>query len=205
MALYPEYFSPTGTTYSETEIKKSKFITAICGVTSKKEAELFFQKRRDQHPGASHNCFAYIIGNPKNPDDIGISDAGEPFGTAGKPMLNVLQHSKIGNVAVMVTRFFGGVKLGTGGLVRAYSNAVKKAVEQSSLHKIVQSKRMNVSFPYQFENTVRHILTAFELTIVDTTYSDEVSLEIEIPEVALASFLNRINDVTKGGVIFNEM
>lgn len=198
MTSHPEYYIPSETVSTETEIKKSKFIATITTVTSKEETVAFLQKIRDQYTGANHNCFAYIVGDPKSPVDIGLSDDGEPSGTAGKPMLSVLQHNNIGNVAVMVTRFFGGTKLGTGGLVRAYSAAVKMAVEKVSLDEFIQLSRMQVSIPFQFESNVRHLLKTLNLTVIDSKYSEDVLIEIDVPETILDSFRKKVNDITKG-------
>jgi uncharacterized YigZ family protein len=203
MACHPEYHIPAEAVSTETEIKKSKFITTITAVTSKEEIYPFFQKIREQYTGANHNCFAYIVGNPKSPVDIGFSDDGEPSGTAGKPMLSVLQHNNIGNAAVMVTRFFGGTKLGTGGLVRAYSAAVKMAVEKISLHDFVASRRLQVSIPFQFESTVRHLLATLHLTVIDSKYSEDVLIELDVPEGIVDSFRKKVNDITKGGARFD--
>jgi len=202
MTCHPEYYIPAETVSTVTEIKKSKFITTITAATSKEETFSFFQKIRDKYAGANHNCFAFIVGNPKSPVDIGFSDDGEPSGTAGKPMLGVLQHNNIGNAAVIVTRFFGGTKLGTGGLVRAYSAAVKMAIEKISLDDFIESSRLQVFIPFQFESNVRHLLTTLDLTVLNSKYSEDVLIEIDVPERILDSLRKKINALTKGGARF---
>lgn len=202
MTSHPEYYIPSETVLTETEVKKSKFIATITTVTSKEETISFFQKIRDQYSGANHNCFAYIISNPKSSIDIGCSDDGEPSGTAGKPMLGVLQHNNIGNVAVMVTRFFGGTKLGTGGLVRAYSAAVKMAVEKVSLNEFIQSSCMQIYIPFEFESNVRHLLATLNLTVIDSKYTEDVLIKIDVPERILDSVQKKVNDITKGAARF---
>lgn len=117
-------------------------------------------------------------------------------------MLGVLQHNNIANVAVIVTRFFGGTKLGTGGLVRAYSTAVKMAVEKISLHEFIQSSCIQVSIPFQFESNVRHLLETLNLTVIDSKYSEDVLIEIDVPESLLDSFQKKVNDITKGAARF---
>lgn len=198
MTSHPEYYIPSETVSTETEVKKSKFIATITTVTSKEEALSFFQKIRGQYTGANHNCFAYIVGDPKSSVELGFNDDGEPSGTAGKPMLGVLQHNNIGNVAVMVTRFFGGTKLGTGGLVRAYSAAVKMAIAKVSLNEFVQSSCMQVSIPFEFESTVRHLLAILNLTVIESKHSEDVSIKVDVPESILDSFQKKVNDITKG-------
>ena len=204
MTSHPEFYILSGTASTETEIKKSKFIATITVATSKKETVSFFQKIRDLYPGANHNCYAYIIGSPKSPEDIGFSDDGEPSGTAGKPILSVLQHNNIGNVAIIVTRFFGGTKLGTGRLVRAYSAVVKSAVEAGTLNGFVQSRRIQIFFPFQFENNVRHILATHNLAVIDSAYSEDVMMELDVPESLLSNFQDQLKDITKGLVRFDQ-
>lgn len=202
MISHPEYYIPSETVSVETEVKKSKFIATIATVTSKEETVSFFHTMRDQYAGANHNCFAYIVGDPISPVDVGFSDDGEPSGTAGKPMLGVLQHNNIGNVAVIVSRFFGGTKLGTGGLVRAYSAATKMAVEKVSLQEFIQSSCIQVAIPFQFESNVRHLLATLNLTVIDSKYSEEVLIEIDVPESILDSFQKKVSDITKGAARF---
>jgi uncharacterized YigZ family protein len=200
MGNNPEYYTPLQTISVEAEVKKSKFIATITHVTSKEEFLSFSQNIKAQYPNANHNCFAYIIGDPQSPEHIGSSDDGEPAGTAGKPLLTVLQQNNLGNVVVMVTRFFGGIKLGTGGLVRAYSTAAKEAVERVSVKKIVQTKHLQASFPFQFESGIRHLLATMEIPIIDSNYSEDVSLEMEVPMNCLDDLRSRLNDTTKGKI-----
>ncbi|MEH6457607.1 MAG: YigZ family protein, partial [Cocleimonas sp.] len=108
----------------ETIIKRSRFITTIAHASSADEANAFIASIKKEFPDASHNCWAYVAGPAADSAKIGMSDDGEPHGTAGKPMLNVLLHSDIGEIVAVVTRYFGGTKLGPGGLVKAYSGSV---------------------------------------------------------------------------------
>lgn len=200
MTNHTEYYTPSETISVEVEAKKSKFISTITSITSKEEFLSVSQKTKAKYPNANHNCFAYIIGDPKSPEDIRSSDDGEPPGTAGMPILKVLQHNNLGNVVVIVTRFFGGVKLGTGGLVRAYSSVAKKAVESVSVNKVVALKRQHVSFPFQFESAVRHLFLIMEIHIIDSKYAEDVSIEIEAPVNSLDNLRHQLIDITKGNV-----
>src|SRR5215218_4549293 len=110
------------------EIDRSRFITTIAPAPTVEAAEAFIRSMRDEFPDATHNCWAYVVGPPGSTSRVGMSDAGEPHGTAGRPMLTVLLHGGLGDVAAVVTRYFGGVKLGTGGLVRAYGGALQHAL-----------------------------------------------------------------------------
>ncbi len=200
MKKYPEYNTPAETISVETEAKKSKFIATISSVSTKEEFLSFFQKIQSQYPNANHNCFAYIIGNPESPKYLGSSDAGEPSGTAGKPIMTVLKHNNMGNVVLFVTRFFGGIKLGTGGLVRAYSTAAKTAVDTATVKKIIQSQRLQLFFPFQFESGVRHILSGMEIYIIDSKYFEEVKIEIDVSLNTIDELRKRLKDTTKGKI-----
>ncbi len=198
MKTYPEYNTPVETISVETEVKKSKFISTISSVSSKEEFISFSKKIQSQYPNANHNCFAYIVGDPESPKYLGLSDAGEPSGTAGKPIMTILQHNNMGNVVLFVTRFFGGIKLGTGGLVRAYSTAAQKAVEKVIVKKKVQSKRLQVCFPFPFESGVRHLFSVMGIHVIESRYSEKVIIKIDVPLHSLDDLQNRLNDVTKG-------
>lgn len=197
-----EYFVPVGAIGAETEEKKSRFLTTISNISSKEEAVLFFQQVRLTYPTANHNCTVFIVGNPKCALDQGWDDDGEPSGTAGKPMLNVLQHNNIGNVALVVTRYFGGTKLGTGGLVRAYSAAVKAVLEVVTLEEYCSTTSVEISFHYQFETAIRNMIKEFAGTLRNAKYSTLVTLEIELAEQKSQDFYIRVLNQTKGSATF---
>jgi Uncharacterized protein family UPF0029 len=112
----------------EQVIDRSRFICTVARVQSSEEAQAFIKTMNAEFPDATHNCWAYVVGAPGSTDRVGMSDDGEPHGTAGRPMLTVLLHSGVGEIAAVVTRYYGGTKLGTGGLVKAYSGAVQEAL-----------------------------------------------------------------------------
>jgi len=178
----PSFLVPADTIVVEQELKKSRFIASAGRASNKAEAVSFIQAVRRTFPDASHHCWAYIAGEPNNTVEIGMSDDGEPQGTAGKPMLNVLQHKGIGEIVVVVTRYFGGVKLGAGGLVRAYSNAVQAVMEELPLEEVVAVKDALLQFPYAHESTMRRLLENHGISIVDTDYQDNVIMHIKVPE-----------------------
>ena len=126
---HDEYDVPADEYIAEITIQKSRFISTIKRVQSLDEMRSFYEKIQKAHPKANHNCWAAVSGAPTDSGGYGCSDDGEPSGTAGKPILKVLQYSGLGQVGLIVTRYFGGIKLGTGGLVRAYTEAAQAAVE----------------------------------------------------------------------------
>lgn len=192
------YYTPaTVVTHCSVE-KKSKFITNVVEVKSKDEAVAHLRAIADREVGASHNCFAYIIGNPSSPEDISCSDDGELSGTAGKPLLNILLHGKIGNVLVVVTRYFGGIKLGSGGLVRAYSHGLKMALQEIVLQDYVERVKLRAGFHYQFEGVMRQVCKENDVVIVDTKYEEDVRFFLEVAEKNVETFIAQLQEVTSG-------
>lgn len=183
---------------SECEIaeKKSRFIASICPVTSEEEADNFIEKIKKKHWNASHNCYAYTLG--ENHELTRCSDDGEPSGTAGKPMLDVLLGEDIHDVAAVVTRYFGGTLLGTGGLIRAYQASVKKGLTQAVIiHKILGNKLL-IKTNYNEIGSLQYIVSQMELNILSTDYSDVVDTVLLVPDDKLAAFTKRWTNVTNG-------
>lgn len=203
MVSHSDYFVPGSSEKVELYEKKSRFITALAPAKSRREALRFIHEIRLSHPGANHNCPAFIISSPFSPADIHSSDDGEPTGTAGKPMLNVLQHNRIGNVVVVVTRYFGGIKLGTGGLVRAYSKAVKMVLEQTDLVVFVPTIKSCVSIDYQFETNLRNLIQSISATIANVQYTEHVMFEILVPENWHEYFIEKVAEISGGSAVVN--
>lgn len=192
------YFTPRFSVTTTTIEKKSRFVTNLMEVSSKDQVVFHLQTIVAEQVGANHNCSAYIIGNPHSSTEIHCSDDGEPSGTAGKPMLNILLHEKVGNVLVVVTRYFGGVKLGTGGLVRAYSNGVKTALKATELQQYAERCNFKVRFEYPFESAIRRKIAELEGVVEDSHYAEDVCLEIVILEKRLETFTSDFLDITAG-------
>ena len=131
-----------------------------------------------------------------------MSDDGEPQGTAGKPMLSILQHRKIGEIVVVVTRYFGGIKLGTGGLVRAYSNSVQMALQKLPLAEFVTLTTAQITLPFPFENRIRRLLEKMKVTITDVKYKDQVVLFVKFPENMGMELEQQIRNQTQGQAQF---
>ena len=166
----------------ELEIKKSRFIAWADKVDDRAEAMAFLAKAREAYPDARHHCWAYQVGNPRSPSNAGMSDDGEPSGTAGKPILNVLQHKGIGDVMVIVIRYFGGVKLGAGGLVRAYSGACEKVMSQLPVVQAVVEVESTVDVDLADEQLVRHWLSQHDGRVVAVEYSQSVQMTVAIEQ-----------------------
>jgi uncharacterized YigZ family protein len=167
---------------AELVVKKSRFIARCVSIASRDEAMAAVEKARQDYPDARHHCWAYLLGDPADAANAGASDDGEPSGTAGKPILNVISHSQFGDVVVIVVRYFGGIKLGAGGLVRAYSAAAVQVLEQARAVPVRDTIELDLCCPFAEEQSVRHWLDQHEGKVVSVQYSDTVDLRCEIDE-----------------------
>ncbi len=189
-----EYLVPTG--YGEDEFieKKSRFIGRVWPVETEQEALDRIQEMKKQHYDATHNCWAYIIKDGA----VRFSDDGEPGGTAGMPMMQVLQREGLSNIVCVVTRYFGGILLGAGGLVRAYTKGAKIAVDAAGKSMKRVWTVLYVPCPYNFYERVKLEVAAFGGIIRDTQFTAEVELEILVPQAQGVPFLERLIDMSAG-------
>jgi len=191
-----EYLVPTGFGEDEFTEKKSRFIGRIWPAESEEEALERVRQMEKECAGAAHNCWAYIIKN----GPTRFSDNGEPGGTAGLPMTLVLQKEQLFNVVCVVTRYFGGILLGSGGLVRAYTKAAKIAVNAAGKSMKRVWTVLYLPCPYTYYERVKLEVAAFGGIIRDTQFGAEVELEILVAEADAQPFLDRITDMTAGTV-----
>lgn len=159
-------------------IQKSKFICKLIPVSNIEELKTHLQNIKIEYPNATHYCYAYILGNEKR-----CSDDGEPNGTAGMPMLHVLEKQELQHILAVVIRYFGGIKLGAGGLVRAYSNSITEAVNQCAIIELVPGKLISCTFPYQYEKQIQYLLQ--DTNISGKSYQEEITYTIEISDSLL--------------------
>lgn len=181
-------------TNNEIVIKKSRFITHIKRTVSEEEAKDFIDEIKKEHKAANHNCSAYIIG--KSALIQKADDDGEPQGTAGVPILEVLKKEELYNVTVVVTRYFGGIKLGGGGLIRAYSQSASAAVEAAGKVIEVPVVPLTVSLDYTFTSKFEHFLGNTEASIVSTDYTDKVTYLIHVKEKGADDIVNTLKEIT---------
>lgn len=191
-----EYLVPTG--YGEDEFveKKSRFIGRVWPVETEEEALARIAEMKKQHYDATHNCWAYVLRSGA----MRFSDDGEPGGTAGNPMMMVLQKENLYNVCCVVTRYFGGTLLGAGGLVRAYTKGAKLAVDAAGKSMKRVWSVLYIPCPYTFYERVKLEVEAFEGVIRDTQFAAEVELEILVAQPKAQDFLDKILDMTSGTV-----
>ena len=191
-----EYLVPSGFGEDEFIEKKSRFIGRVWLVESEEEALQRIQQMKRQHYDATHNCWAYIIRDGA----VRFSDGGEPGGTAGMPMLQVLQREGLYNVVCVVTRYFGGILLGAGGLVRAYTKGAKIAVDAAGKSMKRVWTALYVPCPYTYYERVKLEVSAFGGIVRKTDFGAEVELELLFPENQAQPFLDALTDLTAGSV-----
>jgi uncharacterized YigZ family protein len=182
----------------EDTIKRSRFIVTLGQVASPVEAHAFVDTIRNEFPDATHNCWAYLAGAAGDTAYVGMSDDGEPHGTAGRPMLNVLLHSGVGQVATVVTRYFGGIKLGTGGLVRAYAGMVQLGLESLELREKITPVNLEVVLDYSYITLFKRMLSEFEVTIVTEDYGTDACFHISLPQENRQAFEEALQEMTSG-------
>ncbi len=181
-------------------VTKSRFIGNLVSVSSAAEAEEFITSVRKKYNDARHNCWAYIVMD----GDMIInkcSDDGEPSGTAGRPILSIMEGSGLVNAVCTVTRYFGGVLLGTGGLVRAYSDAASQALDAADVSPIKKGRYITFVCDYPDEGGIRRLLESEDFNITDSGYTDKVTITVLGPEEKADCLMNRITDMTGGRVI----
>ena len=171
----------------EQTIKRSRFIASVGHTPGVEEAKAFIEQIKAEFEDARHNCWAYCAGAAGSTDRIGASDDGEPHGTAGRPMLTAVTHSGIGEVTVVVTRYFGGILLGTGGLVKAYQSSVKMALEGVPTRVRTKTKRIKFSVEHRFVNQVLRKI--------------EADFDVEIPEDLAETFAKELEELTRGALL----
>ncbi len=183
--------------------KKSRFIAETAIVRSEEEASAFLEARRKKYWDARHHCSAYIIG--KERPLTHSSDDGEPSGTAGRPILDVIKGFDVSDVSVVVTRYFGGTLLGTGGLVRAYSAAAKAGLEASVIAKKVNGLLLSVTIGYDLIGKLQYIAAARGFTQADAEYGENVVLSYYIPANEAASFRKAVTEASSGKAQIEEI
>lgn len=188
---------PAGEKHIEITVVNSRFIASIAPAFSVEEARTFIARIKNEHPAASHHVPAFIIGHGASTIEH-CSDDGEPAGTAGRPALAVLKGSGLGDVVVVVTRYFGGTKLGTGGLVRAYTDAVKAVLEDLPLAEKITTHTVMVVMPYSFFERARILTKEHYGSILDEDFGAEVTLTIQFPAERFEPFQSALREVSQG-------
>ncbi|MEM7126127.1 MAG: YigZ family protein [Chloroflexota bacterium] len=195
------YQIPSHTHRVEEEIKRSRFITTIAHTPTVEDARNFIAQMNVEFADASHNCWAYVVGPPGSTAQIGMSDAGEPHGTAGKPMLTVLLHSGVGDICAVVTRYFGGTLLGKGGLVKAYSGGVQLALKSMSIMERVPSAELLIVIDYATVTPFQRMLPEYEAELLSEEFGVDATMKVKVPLEQKEPFIYTITDMTNGNAL----
>ena len=185
----------------EQTIKRSRFIASVGHTLGVEEAKAFIEQIKAEFEDARPNCWAYCAGAAGSTDRIGASDDGEPHGTAGRPMLTAVTHSGIGEVTVVVTRYFGGILLGTGGLVKAYQSSVKMALEAVPTRIRTKTKRIKFSVEHRFVNQVLRKIETANGRILEKNFDMDADFDVEIPEDLAETFAKELEELTRGALL----
>ena len=184
-------------------IQRSRFLVSLAHTPCQITAKAFIQRIQTTFPDATHNCWAFAAGPPGDTAQVGYSDDGEPHGTAGRPMLTVLLHGGVGEVTAVVTRYFGGIKLGTGGLVRAYQQLVKLGLETLPVREHRQLMAMELVIDYSHVTPILRLLPQFFATVTHEAFAADVTYVVTLPEDQGEAFARAVTECTAGAVLMH--
>jgi len=194
---YLFYRVPAGIATAQMIVRKSRFVATVGSAGTKQEAQDFIENVRNFHPAATHNCYAFLACAPGG-TDTGFGDDGEVSGTAGRPMLTLLEHSNIGEIVAVVSRYFGGVKLGSGGLLRAYTDSLRMALGELALKKHIPVQSGHLVFPYVRENLIRILFKKSGVIITNVEHGEDVRFDFSAPFNVAKSLEEKIASLTRG-------
>lgn len=188
----------------EEEVRRSRFITTLGHAPDSTTARAFIEAVRAEFADATHNCWAFAAGPPGDTAQVGYSDDGEPHGTAGRPMLTVLLHADMGELVAVTTRYFGGIKLGTGGLVRAYQSGVRQALELLPRVEKVPRSEVSVLLDYAHTSRLRRLLPAYQTELLSEAFDTDALWRLSVPDELRPALLLALQNATDGAVVFLE-
>ncbi|GAD00533.1 YigZ family protein [Agarivorans albus] len=195
-----DYFKPQQTVSCEELIKHSRFISLIIPVANRQQAQQQLVEIKQLHPQARHHCWAFVAGHPNDSQCLGFSDDGEPSGTAGKPMLAQLQGSGLGQILAVVVRYSGGIKLGTGGLVKAYGGGVQQALKLVESERVVACGECGLEFDYAYTAQVESMLERHQAVKLDTQFSSLAQMQVSLPLSEYAAFKQQLINLSSGQI-----
>ncbi|MGL5653411.1 YigZ family protein [Vibrio misgurnus] len=204
MKLDP-YHIPIASVQYEEEIKKSLFVTTLAHTPDSHSAKAFIEQIKQLHTGARHHCWAFVAGRPENSMLWGFSDDGEPSGTAGKPMLAQLTGSHIGEICAVVTRYYGGVLLGTGGLVKAYGGGVQQALKQLQTIEKKITTQLSLTLDYPMIPLMQALLMEFSAQQIAGDYGQQVHWVVELEVLQVAAFCQAVINKSSAKVIIEHL
>lgn len=179
-------------------IDRSRFLATVAPAPTVADAQAVLRAVREEFPDATHHCWAYVVGPPGSTGQVGMSDDGEPHGTAGRPMLTVLRHGGVGDVVAVVTRYYGGTKLGTGGLVKAYGGAVQEALATLPRRDRVDAVALTVRVGYAAIGAVQPLWTLHEAVVREEAFAAEATYLLAVPRDRVDALVRAVTDATRG-------
>lgn len=198
-----EYFITGSNGLGEIVEKKSRFISHVHPITSEEEALKIIEKLKKEYWDARHNCYAFVVG--ANNEIQRFSDDGEPQGTAGKPILEVLLNKNVHNTLILVTRYFGGTLLGTGGLIRAYGQSALEGLKDAEICLVSSGVKFELKLDYESIGKIKYIMVQFGVGEATEEYGEDVSLKIEMKKADFEDFKTKVVDATSGKAKFSEL
>lgn len=189
----------------EQVVRRSRFVTTLARAPDAEAAHAFVGRIREEYPDATHHCSAFVAGPPGSTRSVGMADDGEPHGTAGRPMLTALLHGGVGEVVAVSARWFGGTKLGTGGLARAYAGGVTLALESLPTEMRTPREIVEIVVSYPHVDAVQRLLDDVDAPVVDEAYGAEVRYRVAVPVSGRSDFEARLADLTSGQAVVRDV
>jgi uncharacterized YigZ family protein len=199
MTERPPYSIPAGFHRVETEVARSRFIASVASASTVDDARAFLAQIRAEMPDASHHVYAFRVGYGQSVTE-GMSDDGEPTGTSGPPVLAVLRGSGLGDIVIVITRYFGGTKLGTGGLVRAYSEAAHTALNNLKTEEKIEKRSVGLDVPYNLFQPIKNAILKYNGVIEEETFAADVTILATFPLAEIKPFTAEAQDISAGNV-----
>lgn len=189
------YPVPAEQAVAEIMIKKSRFIAYARHIVSRETGMVWLAEIKAEYPDARHHCWAYLIGHPSCATNAGMGDDGEPSGTAGKPILNVLNHKGIGDIMIIVVRYFGGIKLGAGGLTRAYGQAAQAVMDVLPTEQQVLMDGIDIECDFSLEQQIRHWTGLVDGVVSEVNYAQKVQMQLLTPQDKTQAFIKQLESI----------
>jgi len=202
--LLHRYRVPSAVQRTETEVKRSRFITTIQATPSRELSREFIKQVQHEFADANHNCWACVIGSPGSTLEAGMSDDGEPRGSAGKPMLTALLHADVGDISVVVSRYFGGIRLGKGGMARAYTDAVLNGLAQLETCEKIDYRTLLITLDYSLLEQVQTLYSVYEIEVLRHQYADNVQIHLQLPCEHMKAFCAHITELSHSRIIIKQ-
>ena len=195
-------YIPIENSRSELIVKKSKFISQCFFIETDKDAKAIVSSLWKEHKDARHIVYGFIYG-AKNSQTMGMTDDGEPKGTAGRPVLQVLKGSSITNILCTVVRYFGGIKLGTGGLVKAYTEAAQLAVKELKVREMIEKVSFSITIGYEYYDSVKRAAANLSASVISEEFTDHIYMELRIKETSYKEFKAAVSDISNGKAVIS--